>query len=296
MEVSEINAADLASLTAQGYTEQDLSMLAKTEVDSLLAVPSDDDNKGGGDHDRALAEQEEGAAPPPAAPAAAQPATDAAPEPAIQQYKVDVPADAKAQISTLKAEEAAAFKRLMDGEIDADEYKSVKDRVEDAVDDLKTKSITAHVFEQTNQQNAENAARDQWQTAERASMASFQAEGIDYKAPGKESLLAAYNFNLKTLGADAKNERRDAPWFLAEAHRLTKEALGLVAVRKNIPAQRTNGVDPGELPPTLRSVPIAATNAVGSDEFAHMRNLDGLELERAHARLTNEQRDRYMAE
>jgi hypothetical protein len=55
-------------------------------------------------------------------------------------------------------------------------------------------------------------------------------------------------------------------------------------------------VDPTEMPPTLRNVPIAATGAVNADEFAHMRNLGGLELEKAHARLTPDQRDRWMAE
>ena len=296
MDISEISQSDMASLTAQGYTEQDLAMLAKTEVDSLLAVSSDDDNTGGGDHDRALAEQDASANPPVATNGDGTPAASTIEAPSIPQFKVEVPADAKDQIAALKLEDANAFKRLMDGEIDADEYQATKARTEEAIDELRTQAITAKVFEQANQQTAEQAAANEWKAAESAAFNSFKAEGLDYKGDGKAALLAAYNFNLKALGQDPKNEHRDAPWFLAEAHRLTKEALGFVPVRKNNGPGPRERVDVTELPPTLRNVPTAATGAINTDEFAHMRNLDGLELERAHARLTPEQRDRYMAE
>lgn len=293
MEIASISAADLTNLQSQGYTEQDLSMLAPSEVQALLAAPADDGKEPGtADHDAALAAQDAAAATPPADAALvddAQPA-DAAPAPIAPQYTVEVPADAKEKIAALKAEDAAAFKRLMDGEIDAEEYQAIKERVEGSVDELKTATLQAEIFRKANEQNAEAAARSQWQAAETAAMATFKAEGLDYKS--RPSLLAAYNHNLKALGADPKNERRDASWFLTEAHRLTKEDLGFTSVRKNTP----NSVDASELPPTLRSVPVAATGAVNGDEFAHMRNLDGLELERAHARLTPEQRDRWMAE
>lgn len=303
MELNDIPAADMTALTAQGYTEADLAMLAKSEVAALLDVPAETTTTMGADpHAEAAAEQE-----------AAQVASTATPEakveeeetttatseaPFVPQYSAEVPADAKEQISVLKDEESTSFKKLMDGEIDADEYKLVKDRTEAAIDDLKTKALTASIFQQANVQAQEQSALAEWKKSEAQAFADFKAEGLDYR--GKPSLLAAYNTNLRALGADAKNENRDAAWFLTEAHRLTKDDLGFKApvvadVKKPVPTARA-GVDPAQLPPTLRSVPIAATGAVNSDEFAHMRNLEGLELERAHAKLTNEQRDRWMAE
>jgi hypothetical protein len=300
MELNDISASDMTSLNAQGYTEGDLAMLAKSEVAALLAVPaeSDDGSESGNIASPAdphgTAEAEQDAAVVVASPVAMDTAEDTADAPFIPQYSAEVPADAKQQIAALNDEESAAFKKLMDGEIDADEYKKVRDRTSEAVDDLKTKAITASIFEQANQQAAQQVAQTDWNRAEAASFATFKAEGIDYK--GKPSLLAAFNVNLKALGIDPKNERRDAPWFLTEAHRLTKDDLGFRPVAKITPSTARNGVDPAEIPPTLRSVPIAATGAVNADEFAHMRNLSGLDLERAHARLTNDQRDRWMAE
>lgn len=287
----DINETDLATLNAQGYTEQDLSMLAKSEIASLLAVPADNDSgtSASDPHAAAAAEQEAAAA------AAPKVEVEQAPREAfVPQYSAEVPTDAKEQIAALTTEERTAFKQLMDGELDADAYQEIRDRTEAAKDELKTKALTASIFEQANTQAAEQSARAEWSKAETQAFNSFKAEGLDYK--GKPALLAAYNTNLKALGADPKNENRDAPWFLAEAHRLTKDDLGFApAAKKGAPPSRS-GVDPAELPPTLRSVPVAATGSVNADEFAHMRNLSGLALERAHAALSNDQRDRWMAE
>ena len=296
MELANISQADMTALNAQGYTEQDLSMLAKSEVDALLAVPADDDSSGNSSsdpHGDAAAAQDA------ANVEAAQTVEELPAEgPFVPQYSAEVPADAAEQIKALKAEEKAAFKQLMDGEIDSDAYQVIRERVESETDDLKTKALTASIFNQANAQAAEQTAKAEWNRSEAASFAAFKAEGLDYKA--KPALLAAYNTNLKALGADPKNENRDAPWFLTEAHRLTKADLGFAPtpapqVKKAVPNGR-NGVDLSELPPTLRNVPVAATGSVNADEFAHMRNLEGIELERAHARLTNDQRDRWMAE
>lgn len=287
----DINETDLATLNAQGYTEQDLSMLAKSEIAALLDGPADTGVTSDSDpHAAAAAEQEAAAAEQQQAAEVSQVTHEAF----VPQYSADVPTDAKEQIAALTTEERTAFKQLMDGELDSDAYQVIRDRTEAAKDELKTKALTASIFEQANAQAAEQSARAEWMKAEAQAFNSFKADGLDYKA--KPALLAAYNTNLKALGADPKNENRDAAWFLAEAHRLTKDDLGFApAAKKGAPPTR-GGVDPAGLPPTLRSVPVAATGSVNADEFAHMRNLEGLELERAHARLTNDQRDRWMAE
>jgi hypothetical protein len=308
MDLSEISPSDLANLTEQGYTDSDLEMLAESEVKALLIDGNDGDAGGSSStdpHDRAATEQDDTAAVAAAAAAAlveeeaaeaAAAAVAAEKAPFIPEYKAEMPADAAQQIKALRTEVAASFKKLMDGEIDADTYQAVQDRVDAEVDTLRTQALTASVFQQANEQAQAQAARKEWDKAETAAFNGFKAEGLDYK--GKPSLLAAYNTNLKTLGADPKNENRDAAWFLAEANRLTREDLGMgpvASAKKPAPTARA-GVDLSELPPTLRSVPVAATSAVNTDEFAHMRNLEGLALERAHAGLTESQRDRWMAE
>jgi hypothetical protein len=314
MDVSAINEADMTALTAQGYTKDDLQFLAETEVKALLAPDSTDDD--GVDKHAAAAAAQEAAAAEAAAAAAAAAAKPAATPPAttppaneppaeedepaprdtfVPQYTAEVPADAKAKIDELQKEEKAAFKRLMDGEIEAEAYQEIKDRVGNEVDALKTAALTAHIFSQANVQAQEQAARNEWNKAEVSAMNSFKDEGIDYRA--KPALLAAYNTHLKSLGADPKNERRDAAWFLTEAHKLTKADLGITTATPTPAARKdVRAVDPAEIPPTLRGVPAAATGAVNSDEFAHMRNLDGLALEKAVAGMNDAQRERWLSE
>ena len=304
MDVSAITEADMTALTAQGYTKDDLGMLAETEIKALLhddtKTTSDDPHEAAAAEQAAAAAAEANAATAAAAASAASTAEEEPPETMRfgTNFKAEVPADADEKIKTLRTEEKAAFKRLMDGEIDSEEYQATRERVESAVDDLKTAALTASIFQQVNKQSAEQAALNEWSKAESAAMVAFKDEGFDYK--GKPSLLAAYNHNLKTLGTDLKNERRDAPWFLAEAHRLTKADLGITATTttKKI-VNPSRGVDVSDLPPTLRSVPAAANGAVNSDEFAHMRTLmdtDPIAYERAHAALSEAQRDRWMAQ
>ena len=332
MNVADINETDLATLTAQGYTKEDLGMLADTEVKALLAPESNHDEVD--PHDRAAEQQDEAAqaaAEAAAAEAAAAEAAAAAAAAAagaqgndtaqaagndttpgavdsestldddttfVPQFRAEVPADAAAQIAAEKAKDAEAFGKLMDGLIDAAEYQKVKAATEARVDELRTAALQADIFNKANEQFAAQAAEREWKRAEAAQMNAFKAEGLDYRA--KPGLLAAFNVHLKALGADTKNERRDAAWFLTEAHKLTKAELGITTAAPAKPNPTPNntprGVDPNDIPPTLRGVPAAGNNAVQTDEFAHMRNLSGVAYEKAFAGLTEAQRDRFMAE
>jgi len=94
----------------------------------------------------------------------------------------------------------------------------------------------------TNRLTPEQVARNEWNRAENAAMNSFKNEGLDYRA--KPALLAAYNTHLKALGADPKNERRDAAWFLNEAHRMTKGDLGIATKtpKLGIPVNPSSGL------------------------------------------------------
>lgn len=299
MNIQDISANDMATLTEQGYTEADLGMLAPTEIQALLGSSgSDSEDDGEVDrHARAAEEQdeqreqEEGEA---TGNVATQPAeTGNVATPATPTYTADVPADLAEQIAAMKQKERDSFKSLMDGVIDADQYLKDKEEAEAAIDSLKSKAMTAAIFADVNRQNAEQRAEAEWKQAQETCFAAFKGEGLDYRNPERPALLAAFNHRLKGLADDPKNEKRDGAWFLQEAHRLTKTDLGIVGKPAATPSR---GVDMSALPPTLRSAPLAASSEIGGDEFAHMRNLEGLALERAHAALTDAQRDRWMAE
>ena len=50
----------------------------------------------------------------------------------------------------------------------------------------------------------------------------------------------------------------------------------------------------GEPPRTLANLPQAGVEAEGQGEFSHLENLSGLALEKALARMTPDQQERYL--
>ena len=265
-------------------------------IDEDDDLPPDDGLDGVEDDD--LPEEDAPAAPAapaePAAPDAPEPL--AAPEPSafVPQYSVDVPADAAQQIATLKGEERAAFKQLMDGDtdMDPDAYAAIRDRTDAAIDDLKTKALTASIFQQANQQAADQQARAEWTRSEAKVMVEAKADGLDYKAAPEK--MTIFNRFLKTLGADPANEDKDASWFLNEAHKSAKAYLGITG--KAAPAAAAvRGVDKSLIPPTLSKVPPSADAAIAANEFAHLDSLRGEAKQRAIARLTPDQEDRWLS-
>ena len=293
----------------QGMSPDEIALMAELPADGLpaemesevanrqaLERPADDDT----DPATAPAPAPAPAAPAPA-PAANAPAPVEAPAPAPAAvadtddafqapYAVEMPADAENQIKTLRAEEADAFAKLMDGDMTAEAYREIKDRTDAAARAIDSQVLTATVLSAANEQSA--AA--EWKRSEAAEFNAFKTEGLDYRA--KPALLAAYNVNLKALAAVPENETKSAAWFLREAHKLTKSDLGITSapVPSPAPAPPARGVDRGAIPPTLSRVPPAVDPNVAGDEFSHMASLKGAEAERAYAAMTPEQQERYL--
>lgn len=229
--------------------------------------------------------------------------------PFIPQYQPEVPADAEAQITaaresigTLKAEERAAFTKLMAGDSTPEEYEEVRARVDagietaqETVTDLRTKVREAEMFERANATATEQVLKREWDRAvDRFMTGAANGESIDYR--GKPALLAAFNTNLRTIASKQENADKDADWLLSEAHKATKSDLGITATRKKVADTDPNAarrVDKSKIPPTLRSVPTAADVSTGDNEFAHLDKLSGEEQEKALARMTPDQQERW---
>jgi len=237
-------------------------------------------------------------------PQAAAPTAEAADEPAaapaafVPQYSAEVPADAAQQIEALRAKERAAFKQLMAGESDMDEdaYEAIRGPIEQQIDDLKAKMLTASIFKQATEQAQAQRAREEWEAAKVQAFEKFKADGLDYADPKRPGLMAAYNHHLKALGSNPANEDKSGAWFLKEADRLTREDLGIKpAAAPAAPAKPARGVDRSAIPPTLSRVPPSADSAISGDEFSHLSSLDGAALEKAIAKMSPEELDRYLA-
>lgn len=294
-------------------TDEDLALMTDAEREAYKAnpdadedPPEDDADEGEGNTtDEAADDAAEEAPAADTAPADAQPATDdaeAQDEPQQAQaapstYAFTAPADIADKLAALKTEERAAFKQLMAGEMEPEDYQAIKDRTDAESDTLKAQKLKAELSAEM----AEQQAQREWANNCSAFAAQVKAnEGIDYL--GNETLFNFFNEEVKRLARHPGNVNKPMEWqlkgVLEDAHKAVKEAMGLVVKAK--PAAPTAPAAPrpqrpaaNTIPPSLSKMPAAADPDVAADEFSHMRNLSGTALERAIAALSSEQLERY---
>jgi hypothetical protein len=189
----------------------------------------------------------------------------------------------QAQLEALDTKKAEQFQKLMDGEITAADYSKFESQY------LRDRDAAA----------VEKADSVAWFTTVNTFMNKvLKDDGINYSADAEKN--AAFDDWVKRLASNPKNEGKDPAWFLEEAHKKVKLEYGVAeqaapAKQENKPAKpKGRAPDLTKLPPTLGGLPAAAENDAGDGgEFAHLEKLSGLELERALARMTADQRERY---
>ncbi|ACY33393.1 hypothetical protein [Comamonas thiooxydans] len=258
------------------------------------AAPGADDTAAGA----ATGAKEEGAADDDAdapAPAAIQPVS---------------PADADEQRTALRAEKATALQQLLDGEIDQEAYQEVESRVQDKLDDL----ARAAAVDMARSQMQQDAMFTEYHQHLGVAQKELKAAGIDLDGEAGAQFDRAVRLFAQdaadrgltdTLGNMAAS--RDA---LAEAQALMLRRFGKSAAAAPSapaaapgaapaaaptapPVRKPAAADRSALPPTLAGVPAAADASVGS-EFAHLDGLEGTALEKALARMTPDQQERYL--
>ena len=313
------------------FSEEDLAGLSEAEREALRDLPEDDQDlqapagesgEAGAATAAAAADEDESAA----AVAAEKPAEGAAPganeaasgaeaggadddeadAPAPATMQPVSPADADEQRKTLRAEKATALQQLLDGEIDQEAYQEVESRVQDKLDDL----ARAAAVDMARTQMQQDAMFTEYHQHLGAAQKELKAAGIDLDGEAG----AQFDRAIRLFAQDAIDRgltdtagnmaaSRDA---LAEAQALMLRRFGKASVPAAAPAAAAPGaapaapatrkpaaVDRSTLPPTLAGVPAAADASVGS-EFAHLDGLEGTALEKALARMTADQQERYL--
>jgi hypothetical protein len=132
---------------------------------------------------------------------------------------------------------------------------------------------------------------------------ALKKDGVDYAQDAK--LMSEWDKAVRFLGSDPENADKDAQWFLAEAHEMVKarfklgkaerppaadKALARSRVDEALEARRRRAGEPGK---TLARLPEAGSETESEGEFSYLDRLSGLALERALAKLTPEQQERY---
>ncbi|MES2415097.1 MAG: hypothetical protein V4614_14920 [Pseudomonadota bacterium] len=317
-----------------GYTEEDLVGLSESEKKILmgdgeedeatdleaLANGTDDSGEGegdgagdgdgeGGEGDgkggKAAGEGEEGKDGKDGKPAGKPGAkvADAADEEDGDQglkFEAMTPADADEQRTKLEGEKSEAFKKLMAGEMEPEAYQAIEKRVSDALQVLLTATITDGVTTKL----TEAQVKQTWDAEVKTVVKAAKAAGLDYK--GDKDLQAEFDGMVRVYGGIAaqKGMTDDAglkasKWALQQAHETMLKKHGKAAAAddgkgKDGKSKAGKTADLSGIPPSLRGAPQAATTTGGDDEFAHIDALKGIEKEKALAKLTPEQQDRYL--
>jgi hypothetical protein len=198
-----------------------------------------------------------------------------------------------------------------DGEISSDEYDDKLDALNDKLNALDRTKADADAAQRQNE--AVQRSQYLW-TIEQVKKDFVKTDSIDYdKNP---VLMSMWDANVKALAKDEANATKSAEWFLRKAHQQVKEEIAKVAgtmgfTRGDAPAgDKKDAVKPDAKAKVKDAVkarqkdasklkgvgelPAASNEDVGSDEFASLDGLTGLELEQALARMPEDRAAKYL--
>lgn len=218
------------------------------------------------------------------------------------------PADASDQRKTLRAERAAAMQKMIDGEISAEEFSNKDADIQDKLDAL----ARAEAVDQARVQIAQDTMLGEYRSELKATIKLAKEAGLADIDSADSDNGKAFDRALRMFGQEAAERGLvDVPGNLAASKEALAEALALVMRRNGkTPAPESKPdqeaakpaakqrppVDRSKLPPTLATAPAALDASVGGGEFAHLANLEGPALERAVAKLSPEQMERYLGD
>ena len=221
------------------------------------------------------AEAEQGATDAPAAEAAQAEPEPEQPEPvAMPAYKAELPADHKAQRTELLKAKADAMRKLMDGEMTADEFSAEELRVTEALEDLAAARIRAETLQDA---NAQSQQAYQARAIQRL-IANAKSE-VDYAADA--TAQKQFDTSLQVLAAQPDNAGKDFADLIEDAHKMVKAMRGIAPQAKPVAERKPSG----DAPVTLRGVPSASTPNTGG-VIEQIARLKGPAYEAAFAKLT----------
>lgn len=298
--------AELDSVAASLLSPEELEAIqgggeySDDEIEALKAIASDDggDEDDGDDGRESGEDADEGESSDAGADATGEneaPVEDRQDEKFSPTYRAQLPSDYDAQLNDLKHEFSALAEKFKQGDIDFEEYQAATDQLADRRDALTSLRTKAEISREMQEQSAEQ----EWQwTIRRFVAKTAREEKIDYQSDeAKRNDLDAF---VKVLAANPANAKKDGDWFLNEAHRRVKALHGIAET----PAQKSSPPSKPDAPvsrrPRLEAVPKTLASVPGSDgpgdigdEFADIDKLDGVALERAIARMSPQQREKY---
>lgn len=314
MTIEKSNDPDL-----HGLTDDDLEGLSEAEREALLADDggaddnqvNDNDDDGSGDEDQNKVEAAAGGADAAAADAGNGTANtnEQEQEQELQEHEQPEPAsvpktlapdDIKDQRAQLRKERAEAQRKVFDGLMEPEEFESIENGIQDKLDAL----VRAEAVDQTRSQISLERMTAEYDSELAQYQKAAKAAGLDIS---QGDLKKEFERMVALCAQDAvERGLTDAPGNIAASKAGLKDAMVLMQARHGktvtlpsgkpaAPAQkpRPKVDDRSKIPPSLANVPAAAEAKVGDDEFAHLEGMEIADQERAVARMTPEQQERW---
>lgn len=214
--------------------------------------------------------------------------------------KTLAPDDIKEQRADLRKERAEAQRKVFDGLMEPEEFEKIENDIQDKLDAL----VRAEAVDQTRDQIAYERMTAEYDSELAQYQKAAKAAGLDIS---QGDLKVEFTRMVALCAQDAvERGLTDAPGNIAASKAGLKDAMVLMQARhgktvtlpsgkSTVPAQkpRPKVDDRSKIPPSLANVPAAAEATVGDDEFAHLESLEIADQERAVARMTPEQQERW---
>ncbi len=286
-------AAELAAQVAAGQDPfgDDDDLIVADDTTEEVTAEADDDTAVEPTEPTAeeLAEQETEAATTEADEPVAEVTPEVTPEvepepeaaPSRPTYQPNDPSDLKAQRKALRQQEIEVEAKWAAGELDDAARAEKLSELRDQADELLVKITTSETLRVANEQQSANEQR----TVISSLKAQGLKQGIDYN---DTKVAKQFDTALQVLAADDDNAGLSFAQLAAKAHNTVMAVRGISKAQgATKPAESRTAPKP---PVTLRNMPAAATQNVGSTLASTMSRLKGTAYTAAYAKLTPKQR------
>lgn len=296
-ELSRLTPEERAAIEADDNNE-DLQLIADGELDDGDDLDTADTGKPNGDTGTGEKTDDKD-------PAGILTADDDTPTAPFTAKPVE---DYEGKVAAAEAKRTEAFQKMMDGDLSAAEYQAIESEANAEIRALDAQQNEFRVAESMTKQAQTNA----WLSHVNTTLDATKAAGADLTTD--PAIAAELNRTVKLLAVQVQEDPtmlKGVPVtkpgaLVTNADKwILSEAIKIVAARHDLkigkpkadpaPTNKNREPDLSKVPPNLSTIPASAEQNIGADEFAHIHKLSGAEYEKAVARLTPDQLDRFMA-
>lgn len=214
----------------------------------------------------------------------------AAPQPGAPVFVAHAPEDAEAKLAAIGTAKSELDTKFDDGDITNAEYRRQLDALNKQERDIELDLREAKLAEKMENQRQKN----EWDRE----CSGFIASHPEYQGEANKEVFQKLNETVMVVAR--MNPQLTGPAILEKAHKFM-QLDGTVPTAAPAPAAKAAAPAKPAVPkqvaqPSLHAIPAAQTADAGEGRFASLRGLNGFQLESALAKMSQADRDAFMAE